>query len=186
MPPVRNNQQKSMGAKFMDFIAKYWVWILGIIILLPWLIKYAKKMFASIEETNQELEKDALFRENTNPQVLNDKFDAALDNYERSGGLIYGTREQVKLAARQLADSLGTLYWDTDKWWSVFDPRGWTENDIATADILIENRSDINPIGICYTIVTRQHDLTADIIKYLNPQQKERVSDEGGLFFYTY
>lgn len=176
----KKQNKQSAAQNVADFFQNNWKFIamIGVLLLLlPWIIKYFKTMFYSIEKQEEEEQKDRLFRENQNSSILNMKMDEYLDSQLK--GAISTTPEKIKSAARNLAHALGYKYYDTDKWYSIFDPRGWFENDKDVRIILESVKYDYHHVAECYYHVTRSRDLSADLIKVLDRDEVDYLRNNG-------
>lgn len=179
---IKRNNQKSAAQKVADFFQNNWKFVamcVVLIILMPWIIKYFKTMFYSIEKQEEEEQKDRLFRENKNPGTLNAKMDEYLDSKDT----ISTSTTTIKNAARNLAHALGTLYSDTDSWYSWADPRGWFENDRDVRNLLAATKYDFQHVAECYYYVTRSRDLSADLVKLLDKNEVDYLRENGYNWF---
>ncbi len=177
MRPQQNN--KSVATQVADFLLKYWMVIIPLIILLPVAYKWLKYQLKSITEQGEEDRKDRDFRNNRNQDIYRENCLAAIHEFEQNGGVLHRSADDIMNAARSIAHHLGIVYSDTDNWWSWLDPRGWTENDRATADLILEFQDDFFVLGECYYFATRSRNLIDDAIKYLDRRQHERLNDAG-------
>lgn len=151
--------------KFWRF-SNIWAWIavIFIILLMFPLYRYIRKQHQKNVEQKEATEKEVNYAENQNPQIQQTKADKIT------------TRKDIQTAAQELSHHLGTKYSDTDSWWSIFNPRGWTENDKQVADILIKQRLNYNLLKqLYYTCYSNSRDLTADVLKLLDKSELARV-----------
>lgn len=148
--------------KVMEFLVKFGIPIGLIFLVWPWLKKYGMNMMASNEKTEQEIEKDREYQANKNPVTLQEKLDAIT------------TRKDIQADAKELAHHLGTKY-DTGSWTDIFNYKKWTENDGAAATILIRQQYNYKFMEKLYFTVTRSHNLTDDILEYLDKSELEKV-----------
>lgn len=143
--------------------AKIILAVIGFLLLFP-LYNYIKRQIAKTEAVSDEIAKETKYIENQNP--INQRVKAAKIT----------NRTDIIEAARGLAHHLGTMYSDSNKWYSVFDPRGWTENDKAAADLVIKQRLNYKLLEKLYfDVFTNSRNLTQDLLKYLDPDQLKRV-----------
>lgn len=120
-------------------------------------------MRASIDEQKTDIEKDNNVAENHDPVVKQSK----LDKITKDKG--------VQAAAESLAADLGYKY-ESGHWWiDIFGFRYWTENDKSAADTLIYQRNNYKLVEKCYYVLTRNRNLTADILEVLDTDELERV-----------
>jgi hypothetical protein len=143
------------------------MWILLAILTLgafP-LFRYIRSQLEKNKEQKDKLDKDANWTENLNPLTVQQKADKIT------------TRKDVQNAAKELAHNLGTKYSDENNWYDIFNPKGWTENDKAIADILIFQRANYAYLKKLYTqCYTNSLDLSADLVRLLDDDEKKRVS----------
>jgi len=167
---VRNKVNQSGGGfDPLALIGKYfgilfWASLgMGIYFMWPWLRKYWISMRASINEQKDDIAKDTNVAENSNPVVKQSKLDKV-------------TKDQgVQAAAESLANDLGYKY-ETGHWWTdIFGLKYWTENDKKAADTLIYQRNNFKLVEKCYYVVTRNRNLTADVLEVLDDDELERV-----------
>lgn len=157
----RKTYKTAKNYKFWRF-SNIWAWIavLVIIILMFPLYRYIRKQHQKNVEQKEATEKDLSYQENQNPQIQQSKADKIT------------TRKDIQTAAQELAHHLGTKYSDTDSWLSIFNPRGWTENDRAVAQILITQRNNYHLLKqLYYTCYSNSRDLTADVLKLLDKSE---------------
>jgi len=174
MATVTKTNYNTRANNIAGFVEKYWMHIIGAIVVIPWLMKYLRKMNWSLEEQTENHEKDELFRENKNPTKLNAKYQDYLQAY----GIDAGSEEGQRLIgfAQSLAADTGFIYSDTDNAWSVLDPRGWTENDGAVYNTCINimngddsgTGGDFAIVQELYFIYTRSRLLQSDVVKVLD------------------
>lgn len=174
---IRKQNQKSAAQKVADFLQTNWIVLVVLLVGLPWAIKYLKTMFNSIAEQQEEADKDREFRENRDSQTLDEKMNSYLSTIPDN--LISNSKNSIKRAASRFAHDLGTLYSDTDSWWSWADPRGWTENDKFCVDLVEAAFTDFPYIAVCYKMVTRSRNLYADVVKYLPASELDRLRHNG-------
>lgn len=161
----RNNQMqnKSIADKVMDFLERYWMALLILILAWPFIRKYSMNMSASVQKTAEEIEKDRLFKENKNPEVKLSKLEQITP------------RTDIHSAAEQLAHHFGVKYSDTGSWLDWFKPKGWTENEKEIADIVLYQRNNYALLEKCYYVVTRSRNLTDDILEYVDDYNLGRI-----------
>jgi hypothetical protein len=161
------NNNKSTIDTIVDFVKINWMFIVGFILVWPWLRMYILKTQNGTEKAEEELAKDREYRENQNPSLRDLKIAKVFEQYGHSH---YVSDSELIAAAQKLSVDFGTAYSDTDSAWSFLDPRGWTENDAAAFDTLAKYPADYTLITEIYYIVTRSRDLGLDIQKFLDKE----------------
>lgn len=156
------------NTKAASFNWKKWLLILIFMLLAIPLISLIYKQIirqvAKIKEVQNDVQKEQAFIENQNPIIAANKADKITTN------------KGVQKAAKDLAHHLGTKYKYTNHWYSIFNPRGWTENDKAAADILLYQRNNYKLLQRLYfEIYTYSRDLSTDIRELLDDDQKKRL-----------
>lgn len=158
--------------KYGLYAHRFWRWnnwqcyafvILGIFLFFP-IFRYVKSQLAKNQELNDEIQNDKSYLQNQNPEVAQTKADGITQ------------RKDIQQAAKEIAHHLGTKYSDTNIWYDFLDPRGWTENDKAIADILIYQRNNYAYIKKLYTkVYSNNRDLSQDLIEKLDQSEMNRV-----------
>lgn len=171
MATVTKTNYSTRANNVAGFVEKYWMHILGAIVLIPWIIKYLRKMNWSLEEQTEEHEKDIQFKETRDPEILDQMCRQVYNAWKARPGVVmnYGY-ETLKGAAIKLSHDLGTVYSDTPDWWCVLDPRGWSENDKGAYETCVAVWDDLQTVAQMYWCCTRRRNLTNDLNKYLDPE----------------
>jgi hypothetical protein len=172
---VRNNQRKNVQDNALndafDFIKRNWLMITGLLIAVPYLMRYLnsqreKTAIANLEldlkekTSTQEVVNETKLLENQNPLSQNQRRKAITSN------------QGLWAASASLAHDLGVKYKDNGHWWDVLDPRGWTENDKSARETLVYQRNNFAILEKLYFQVdTNSRSLRADILKYLDKDE---------------
>lgn len=132
---------------FFDLIKKYWIVILGLIFATPVILRYLKDSQVKNEINDQE--EQIKLNQSANLSPIS----------QQSGLNKITTNMFLQNMARSLAHNLGTLYQSKPHWWSILDPRGWTENDKAVYDDLkqLTNSGQIRLVSECYFFLTAKN-----------------------------
>lgn len=146
---------------------KKWLLIItGIILLFP-LMRFLIRQFAKFKEVQTEISNNTNYQQNQNPIIAQNKADKIT------------VRKDVQNSAKKLAHDLGTKYSDQNSWFDWIDPRGWTENDKAVADVLIYQRNNFTLLKKLYNqVYTNNRSLTDDIFALLDPDELKRVQSK--------
>lgn len=144
--------------------------LIGFLLLFP-LFRYIKSQLQKNEEQQKELDVKNNYTENQNPLTLQQKADKIT------------TRKDIQGAVKDLVHHFGFIYSDNPTWswldpssWTIFNPRGWTENDKEIADILIWQRLNYQKLKALYHLYTpNQNNLDNDIRAYLDKSELQRI-----------
>lgn len=109
---ARSNVE-SLWQSVIDFLKNNWLFILGAILVLPYLVSYLRKMEAKDKSAEVEAQQTEFKAINMNP--------ATQDAYINQN---ITTSAAIKDAAQAVYHHLGVKY-------SWYDPRHWSENDEA-------------------------------------------------------
>jgi len=150
--------KNSANAGFLALIEKYWLVLLGLLISIPYLVRYYKNQ-GTIDFANNIVQGEkVLAAQNENPVSQLGEFNKVTSN-------VY-----YHNLARNIAIHLGTDIQTKDaSWTSWFNPRGWTENDEKAYNQLrfITNVGQRTTVAKLYYILTRRNMLD-DVKKYLD------------------
>lgn len=151
--------------KIAEFLNKYWVLVLGIIFVVPFIIKYVKafavetvadKIDAVTTVNNAENAVNSPVIQKTKAQVIFAKYKTpvALQN-ERLGN------------ATNIFHNLGLAY--AGNTWFDFgiNPKSWSENDDEVGKILKRQGNNLDTIAeLYYGVITQSRNMKNDILKY--------------------
>lgn len=162
MPPRLSIDSTS---KFLGVLSKYWFLFVGLIFLIPLVIKYYKAFISTQAEKDILAQEKLLKNANTSPQTQTDILNTIT------------TRKDVHSISKNVAKHLGTDVLTkeaTTEWFSGdslsawLSPSAWTENDNdAFLELLkVKQPQTVVLVVNCYYIITRR-DLKNDIKKYL-------------------
>lgn len=165
------------------FIRQNWMYIIGGVIVIPILLKYLKFMQKTGEEQREEDEKTKLFKSNAQPGILDERLAEMWQAMKDRGAIHQHTYNQIKGAAQAISHDLGTIYSDTGSAWEWLDPRGWTENDGAVADTVIQYISDYGTVVAFYYCITRSRNLNDDLLKMLDDSAREQLKEANHYLF---
>ena len=168
--PKRNAQDNALNDAF-DFIKRNWIMITGLLLAVPYLLRYLKAQAQKTSVANVELEyKDKIEKseianatklfENTNPLTQNQK------------RLKITASKDLHAASQSLAVDFGVIYKDAGNWFDFLNPRGWTENDEAIRKTLVLYRNYFDKLEKLYFEVdTNSRSLRKDILQYLDKDE---------------
>ena len=148
----------------IDFITKNWVFLVGIILLFPYISKYIKQQNLSSVIQDTKLSAKETFNTNLSPIAQQ----SAADKITKS--------KTVQAAANSLANDLGTKFLSGDTFSDIFELKSWTENDAKVAKTLIYQRNNYSLlVKLYYNCYTAKRNLTNDILKYLDATELTKV-----------
>lgn len=105
------------SSKFMALINEYWYIILGVILIIPFIIRYLRKQDLAQVSADQQQQIDLKKVENSDPVKQQQNANAIT------------TSSYYQSVARQVAYNLGVNF-------AWYDPRSWSENDSAVLNLL--------------------------------------------------
>jgi hypothetical protein len=157
---TRNRNQPKIWADFFQFLKTNWLFILGSIIAIPWVLRYVKKQNELGKLQTADIQSNSKIIENKDPVI------------QKSNADKITKVEHVQNNARDLAVHLGVKYSDSDNWWDFLDPRGWTENDNEVLRILKSEVHNIHLVKrLYYEVYTKSRNLADDVNKLLDEKQ---------------
>ena len=162
---VKSNYQRRYSNKSnQPFDWKKWLGIfIGLLLVFP-AIRYIMRQLQKTGETEERIAKIKSFNENQNPIVAQSKADKIT------------TRKDIQSAANDLAHHLGTKYSDKNSFWDFFNPKGWSENDSAAAQILIKQRLNFKLLErLYYNVYSNSRSLRDDVLKLLDERELKKV-----------
>lgn len=170
---IKRSAQDNAFNDAFDFIKRNWLMITGLLVAVPYIMRYLKAQALRSQVANLELdlkekvdtkevEKATKLFENENPLTQNQKRKAITSS------------QALWSASQSLAHDFGVIYKDTGHWWDIFNPRGWTENDKSIRQTLVYQRNNF-PIleKLYYQVDTNSRSLRKDILEYLDKDELE-------------
>lgn len=155
---MRNNRQKNDTSPLMEFIKKYWLVVVGVVMGFPILLRYLKDQETNTNQNNAEEAEKNLVIANQNPLTQLEELnkitkDTFYHNLARNVAIHMGYDIQTKDAG----------------WGSFLNPFGWTENDQKVYNELknIINSGQKRTVTACYYVLTRRN-LSDDVKKTLD------------------
>ena len=135
---------------FLDTIQKYWYVILGLLLAIPYLVRYYKNQAVNDVVNDVVQNEKEMVVQNLNPAT------------QLAGLNKITTRVDLQTIARNVAFNLGTsirtkeIAWNTLAFWN---PKGWTENDEKTFNQLkkINYPASRDLVAKCYYFLTRRN-----------------------------
>lgn len=173
---------KKIKLKGWDWLApvKKLVVIIVIVFLLiffaPNALKLLKSQFWSIEKQEEERKKDLHFKDATDPQTLEHKFDVYLselspDNKQHTDG-------ELKQATKDIIFALGVNDYELNPW----NPFNWIEDEYRAYNIVVEFKYEYEILRELYYIGTRKRDLDSDLTRYLYAWMVTELREDYNLF----
>jgi hypothetical protein len=159
----------------MEFLEKYWLVILGLIIAVPWIKNYLAEMEAKNKKDaleNVVEEKEKIYESNKEIKLLENKNPLT----QKEKRLKITGSSELWAASEKLAHDFGVKYSDAGNWYDFLKPRGLTENDESIRNTLLKYRNYFSIIEKLYFQVdTNSRSLRADILKYLDQKELSLV-----------
>jgi hypothetical protein len=161
---IRKSDKTDYPVKIMEFLKKYFVFILLILIGYPYLKRYLDSQKIKNEQSNATVIKELKLLENTSPIVQGSK----RDKITRS--------KELQAASAKLAHDFGFDVRDQGNWYDMLNPRGWTENDAEIRNTLMKYRNYF-PIleKLYFEVDTNSRKLRNDILQHLDKDMLVQV-----------
>jgi hypothetical protein len=167
----------SQKPRFIQFIQDNWLFLLAVLFVLPYILKMIREVINSMKENAIKLKVENSNVENAQwiPQTIEEKlYKLLFMKYKISDKKI---RERLSASTLSIVNDLGIKYSDdSSQWYQITDIRGWTENDKSIGDTLVREGHNYKFLEqIYYNVYTQSRNLSADLLKYLDKDQIERV-----------
>lgn len=154
------NKNRSQLDGFFDWIKTNWIFVLGALLIVPLVYRYLKDQVQLNKLQNEDIKGENQVIDNVNPVIRETNANAIT------------TRVDVQNAASELAHHLGTKYSDTGNWYDIFNPRGWTENDVEVLKILKYQVNNFHLVEKLYfQVYTKRKNLKDDVNKLLDSKE---------------
>jgi hypothetical protein len=159
-----NNRQ---NRPFLEVLNQYWFVILGLVLGIPYLIRYYKNQ-GTEDIVNDVVQNEKVIKaQNDNPVT------------QLAGLTAITTRTDLHAIARNVAYNLGTNIRTKEVTWldgAFWNPRGLTENDEKTYNQLkkINRASSRDLVVKCYYFMTRRN-LMDDVKTLLDDEYKSKL-----------
>jgi hypothetical protein len=152
-----NAKKQSIAVEVMEFLKKYIVFILLLLIGYPYLKRLLDREKIKNEQSNATVIKEIKLLENTSPILQGTK----RDKITRS--------QELQAASAKLAHDFGYDVRDQGNWFDFLNPRGMTENDAEIRNTLMKYRNYF-PIleKLYFEVDTNSRKLRSDILQYLD------------------
>ncbi|TRX06199.1 hypothetical protein [Flavobacterium gawalongense] len=167
MQVQRNVRNASSNGGALQLLKDYWLVILGLFLVVPFLIRYLKDASTANTVNNQQEQEKLYKSQNDNPVT------------QLTGLMEITTKTWIHDVARNVAFNLGTSI--RTKEVGLFDsafwnPKGWTENDEKTYNQLktITIVSSRDAVVKCYYFLTRRN-LIDDVKTLLDDEYKAKL-----------
>ena len=155
-----NRNQPTMWADFIEWLKKNWLFVLGAIFVIPWVIRYVKQQNQALKEQTADIKSDVKIIENKDPQIQKNNADKIT------------VRADIQATARDLAHHLGVKYSDAGNWWDFLNPKGWTENDKEVLRLVKFQVNNIHLVKrLYYEVYTKSRNLADDVNKLLDDKE---------------
>lgn len=155
-----NRNQPTMWADFIEWLKKNWLFVLGAIFVIPWVIRYVKQQNQALKEQTADIKSDIKITENKDPEIQKKNADKIT------------VRADIQATARDLAHHLGVKYSDSGNWWDFLNPKGWTENDKEVLRLVKFQVNNIHLVKkLYYEVYTKSRNLSDDVNKLLDDKE---------------
>jgi hypothetical protein len=162
----RNANSHSSKDGFFDYVKKHWIYIIAMILIVPYLYRYLVGQVQKSKVQNNEIIGENQVIENLNPETRQNRADKITLN------------KGVQNAAADLAHHLGTKYSDTGNWYDFLNPRGWTENDDKVLEILKYQVRNYHLLEKLYfEVYSKRRNLKDDVNKLLDVKQLVQLKE---------
>lgn len=149
-----------MWADFFDWLKINWMFVLGAVFVIPWVIKYLKGQNQALKEQTADIASNVKIIENKDPEVQKKNADKITKV------------THIQSTARDLATHLGVKYSDAGNWWDFLNPKGWTENDKEVLRLLKYEVNNIHLVKKLYfDVYTKSRNLTDDVNALLDEKE---------------
>lgn len=155
-----NRNQPTMWADFIEWLKKNWLFVLGAIFVIPWVIRYVKQQNQALKEQAADIKSDVKIIENKDPEI------------QKNNANKITVRADIQATARDLAHHLGVKYSDAGNWWDFLNPKGWTENDKEVLRLVKFQVNNIHLVKrLYYEVYTKSRNLSDDVNKLLDDKE---------------
>lgn len=161
--------------RFLDFLARYWIVLIGLLLATPYLFKW----IANLKVNASVAQKEALTKSIVETAENNAKQNAIQDlavNASKEDSILKNfadvkMRDRLKTAAKNLAFAFGTAA--DSHWWDVTT---LTEDDTQAGKILTDNWAHFKYLEALYqNVYTKNRNLKSDIAKLLDNDIRAKV-----------
>lgn len=164
---MRNNRRKTDTSPLMEFIKKYWLVLVGVVMGFPILLRYLKDQETVTNQNNVDAAEKNIVIANQNPTT------------QLVGLNAITTRIELHDIARNVAFHLGTIVRTKEVnplSLAFWNPRGWTENDQKAYIELnkINYAASRDLVTKCYYFLTRRN-LIDDVKELLDDEYKTKL-----------
>lgn len=160
---LAGNPEKNTG--FLDFIERYWIVILGLLIGIPFMYRYFYD--ADKKDTINEIEEEIKL-----VQAANRSPKTQLEQLNK-----ITTNKGYHTWARDIAHAFGTLEQNQNNWWDFLNPKGWTENDADAYQLLkkVTNTGQKRVLTELYFVLTGKN-LQDDVLMLLDKNELMKLT----------
>ena len=162
MQRTKNNPNEN---KAITFIKNNWLFLLGIIVVFPYLRAFMQKMAVKtqVDDVKNDIDLNSQINALDNPVLQESEADKILKN------LPIAQRERMKADVKQFVHHIGINY-------SWYDPKSWTEND-KEAVLLLMKWVKLLPTfsQLYYSVYTQSRNLKTDFNKLIDNSEKQKM-----------
>lgn len=178
---ISSNKNQSVKDWFFStivpFIARYGIFIVVFLVALPRLIKYIKDLQTQAKVSN---EKNAVLVNNAengtaSPKTIVKKSEDVQKTYPNLKPV---DLERFKTVAQSVAMALGTNVQDNHYIFNtdMYNVSAWSENESEVIRLLKTVPTTFSIVAdLYYNVYTRSRDLKADLLKYLNKSELDKI-----------
>lgn len=163
---ARIRQTKNLeNSGFFDFVERYWIVILGLLIGIPFMYRY----FYDADTKNEVNEVEEAIKLNNAVNLTPQTQLKALQKITVNQG--YHTW------AWKIANALGTLQLNQNKWYDFLRPSTWTENDADAYQLLkqVTNTGQKKVLSELYFTLTARN-LQTDVLNLLDKDERMKLT----------
>lgn len=159
---MRTNNKEN---KAVNFVKQNWLFLLGIIVIFPYLRAFMQKMAVKtqVDDVKNDIDLNSQINALDNPILQESEADKIVKN------LPLAQRERLKADVKQFVHHLGINY-------TWYDPKSWTENDKEAVFILMKWVKLLPTFSsLYYSVYTQSRNLKTDFNKLIDNSEKAKM-----------
>ena len=162
---MQRNSYNQNENKAVTFVKTNWLFILGIIVIFPYLRAFMQRMAvkSQVDDVTNDIDLNAQLNALDNPVLQETEADKILKNFP------IATREKIKADVKLFVHHIGINY-------SWYNPKSWTENDKEAVSILVKWVKFMPTFSqLYYSVYTKSRNLKTDFNSLIDNDQKQRM-----------
>jgi hypothetical protein len=163
---VRNKSKATSNSGFLNFIERYWLVLVGLLLAYPYIVNWIKQLKVVNKETTINQETGIIKAENApqNLTTIQSKSDKILERVKHQSD-----KDRLIARSKALAGAMGQL--SDNSWWSSL-----FINRSEAVTIIKQEVNNIKYIEQLYQYVfTDNQNLRSDVLNFLLPAQREDI-----------